>query len=148
MGGNALAISASAGNAPPIETRRLSCTLSILVVSRPKEVILRERIVVEVPLRDFAHIGYRCSPVFSSRSGVLPEEGGIVDDAGSARSDHPQTGSKIGCTREAQVWGERRDSGAGTRRLEADTANGGLVVDGGGALSLAAGGGRVAVVRS
>jgi hypothetical protein len=104
-------------------------------VSRRRKVVLRERIVVEVPLRDFVHGAYRRrSPVSSSWSVVLPEEAGLVDEASNARADRPgrQDGapSKIGCTREAQVWGGRRDSGAGTRRLEADTADGGLVVDG------------------
>jgi hypothetical protein len=123
MGGNDLEISASALNAPQIETTRLSCTLSIVAVSQPKEVILRGRIVVEVPLRD-SFISLIDDVLLSL---AVPEEAGLVDDAGSARSDHPgrQDGADACCSHSAQGWGGRRDSGAGTRRLEADTADGG-----------------------
>jgi hypothetical protein len=136
--GNDLAISACGVNAPQIKTTRLSCTLSILAVSRPKEVILRKRIVVEVPLRDLLHGAYRHSPASSSGGVILPKAS-LMDEASNVRADRPgrQDGAprKIGCTREAQGWGWRRDSGAGTRRLEADTADEALVVDGGRSLA-------------
>jgi hypothetical protein len=67
---------------------RLSCTLSILAVSRPREVILRERIVVEVPLRDFVHIAYRRRSPVSGGSVVLPKAS-LIDEASNARADHP-----------------------------------------------------------
>jgi hypothetical protein len=122
-------LSASAVNAPRVETTRLSCTLSILaaqgVATKGSHSLgmVRRGGSFQSPISD----------VLLPAAAYSPRQVLWMKQA--------STPSKIGCTREAQGWGGRRDSGAGTRRLEVDTANGGLVVDGGGAFSLTTGGG-------